>query len=161
MDYDELISRYLYNPSTGVFTRKIGVRGHAAGGNVGYVQNNGYRVIHFMGRPHGEHRLAWLYVYGEWPKDQIDHINKNKEDNRISNLRSCDGFTNHKNKKLLISNKYGIPGVRIKRGKWEANIRPDNKYIHLGTFADYFEACCARKAAEQQYNFHVNHGRTV
>lgn len=150
-----------YRPDTGQFVRRIGRRGHAAGELAGSVNSKGYVVIGIDGRPRLAHRVAWLYVTGEWPDGQIDHIDGDKENNSWANLRLVDAFTNHKNKKLLKTNTSGVPGVRLKREKWEASIRPDNTYIYLGTFGDWFDAVCARKSAENRYNFHPNHGRLV
>lgn len=161
MSYDllpALRASLKYDPETGEFYRVRGTRGHAAG-KAGSIGSNGYIVVGLKGRPRLAHRLAWLYMKEEWPEMQIDHINGDKTDNRWENLRQVDSFQNHKNKKRLKSNTSGVSGVCLKRRKWEANIRPDNKYIHLGVFEDWFEAVCARKSAEVKFNFHTNHGR--
>ena len=75
-----------YDPETGIFTRIKAVKGHAAVSKVGAVGNHGYLSIYFNGKLQLAHRLAWFLTYGEWPT-MLDHINGNKLDNRISNLR--------------------------------------------------------------------------
>lgn len=106
--------------------------------------------------------MAWLYIYGEFPDGEIDHINGNKADNRICNLRCVDHFTNMKNYPLPRNNKSGIIGVSWYKAlsKWEAKIQHDGKSIHLGYFDDLDDAAKARKAAEEKYSFHANHGRS-
>ena len=83
---DELRSILHYNPLTGVFTRIRSAHPHRVGVVVGSV-SHGYILIGLLGKRYRAHRLAWLYVYGTWPKHDIDHINRNRSDNRICNLR--------------------------------------------------------------------------
>ena len=90
---------------------------------------------------HRAHKLAWLYVYGEYPKC-IDHINRNPADNRISNLRVCTHAENVRNHSK-ITNRSGLPtGVRINKasGKYQARISFNNRQIHLGTYDSPKEA---------------------
>jgi len=122
-----------YNPDTGVFVweaqRKKIVVGSVAGGDNGH----GYWVIRIDGRLYRAHQLAWLYVYGEWPDRQIDHINGNRSDNRISNLRLATQSQNNANTRVL-SSMSGIKGVGMHNGRWRAQIRIDGKKVHLGYF---------------------------
>lgn len=103
------------------------------------------------------HRVAWLVVHGEWPDGQIDHINGDRSDNRISNLRVVSDAENKRNAKLYSTNKTGVPGVSWDRarGKWQAQClrKP------LGRFDTFEEAVAARREAERAGNFHPNHGR--
>lgn len=108
-----------------------------------------------MGKSMPAHRIIWEMVYGECP-DVIDHINGDKHDNRLVNLRNVDRAENMRNRKLNKRNKSGINGVSTRKdGKWLVVIR--TKYI--GLFDNFFEACCARKSAEYKAGFHENHGR--
>ena len=123
--------------------------------------NNGYITVGILTEQYRVHRLAWLYVYGEWPVKYIDHINQIRDDNRICNLRCVDDLENSRNKKQYKRNKSGIVGVNWsnKRNKWEAYISISSKTISLGRFTDKEDAIKARKAAEIEYGFHKNHGK--
>lgn len=107
------------------------------------------------------HRLAWALYYGCWPDDQIDHINGNPEDNRISNLRVVSNAENQRNTKRKKNNTSGVTGVSWhKRGRvWCATIRINQKQRHLGQFSNFDQAVAARKAAETEFGYHCNHGR--
>jgi hypothetical protein len=79
-----------YDPETGKFTWTRNRAYKALGGTAaGYLNTNGYARITIDSVSHAAHRLAWLHVYGEWPKASIDHINRNRQDNRIANLREA------------------------------------------------------------------------
>ena len=156
---NELTAEYLrsvlhYSPETGVFTWKVSTSRRVKTGDVaGSLNGNDYLRIMVQGRPHRAHRLAWLYTYGTWPKDQIDHINRNRTDNRISNLREVSNKQNHQNKSKPSNNTSGHPGISwYKRdSKWQAKIKHNQKSIHLGYFTTLEEAIAARKAAEKLY----------
>jgi len=106
------------------------------------------------------HRLAWLYVNGEFPPDQIDHINHVRNDNRIKNLRTVSCKENQKNKLMHKNNTSGVIGVHWykPRMKWKAGIKVNGELNHLGYFTSLREAAKARKEAERKYGFHENHG---
>ena len=150
-----------YNPETGVFTwlkRKQGARKSCiAGAN----HNCGYISIGINGKRYLSHRLAWLYMTGEWPKDQIDHINHIRNDNRIANLREATNQQNLKNTRISSRNTSGVNGVHWYKGrnKWQVYVKVNQKVKHLGYFTDKFEAICARMSANNKYGFHSNHGR--
>ena len=122
---------------------------------------SGYRRIKINGVQYRMHRLVWLYHFGEWPVDEIDHINGERLDNRIDNLRVVTNQENCKNQKLPRNNKSGVTGVHFNKHhqKWQAQIKGDGKLKHLGSFANFEDAVAARKAAEILYGFHENHGR--
>lgn len=107
------------------------------------------------------HRVAWALHYGEWPKEQIDHINHDKADNRISNLRVVSQAENSRNKPAQKNNKSGCIGVSWYRNgnKWVAGIGAGKKRVSLGYFKNFDDAVAARRAAEQSLNYHKNHGR--
>jgi len=152
---DRLKQLLWYNPCSGNFrscrTYKV----------VGTLRKDGYIKISVNNRSYLAHRLAWLYVNGEWPTGQIDHINHDRSDNRISNLRDVDNRENHKNETLSSNNTSGVIGVYWKKstGKWWAGIKVDGRMIHLGYYEYKTDAISARLGAERLYKFHSNHGK--
>jgi hypothetical protein len=84
-----------YDPETGLFTRLVRTGRIRAGEVAGTAHSRGYRSIVIDGRVYLSHRLAWLYVHGEWPPEQIDHINRNRADNRLVNLRAAKQSQNN------------------------------------------------------------------
>ena len=155
----ELTAEYLrsilnYNPETGIFTWKVRTSNSVKVGDVaGSLDGDGYLLIQLQRRKHLAHRLVWLYVYGEWPKLTIDHINRNKADNRITNLRDVSHKQNHQNASKSSRNTSGHPGVCWYKScsKWQARIKHNYKHIHLGYFTTIEDAIAARKAAEKFY----------
>lgn len=154
---DELVSLLDYNPETGDFFWRKSGSGRVLGRPAGSVYLNGYRYIGIYGRPYMAHRLAWLYVHGRQPVDQLDHINGDRADNRISNLREANQVENSWNKGARPSNTSGFKGVcwYAPRGKWVAKIKYGGKNIHLGYFEDPAEggAAYARAARELHGKF--------
>jgi len=126
-----------YNPETGLFFWKRKINNISNGNPAGSHQNKGYIQLMIDSRNYLAHRVAWLYMYGEWPKNQIDHINRNKKDNRICNLRDVNNSTNQINIGLRSHNSSGVTGV-VKSSKphrpWAAQINRNNKKIFLGYF---------------------------
>ena len=104
------------------------------------------------------HRLAWLYSYGYMPVE-IDHINHDKHDNRLSNLREVNKSENGSNRPLQSNNISGTHGVGMHRGRWRARIMVNQKEITLYNGSDKNEAICARLHANKLYSFHKNHGK--
>ena len=121
----------------------------------------GYLAGPVLGQVRISHQVAWAVYYGAWPKNPIDHINGIRDDNRIGNLRSVSYSENAKNQRLPKNNKSGAMGVRLYKptGKWLAVIGVGGKRIHLGYFDTKGSAIAARKQAEEDYGYHVNHGR--
>lgn len=121
----------------------------------------GYKVgaVNFVNT--SAHRVIWALHFGEWPKEQIDHINGVKDDNRIVNLREVNDAENRKNMKLRADNESGVCGVAWSppSQKWRVQIRANGIRHHIGLYSDFSEAVAARKAAEAKMGFHVNHGR--
>jgi len=124
---------------------------------------NGYRQGAILGKLYRAHRVIWLLQYGEWPKDEIDHINGCRSDNTIINLRLVSTEENSRNQKVRNTNTSGYVGVfRDKRGndgKWYAAICSRGRNIHIGVFETVDAAIEARKLAEKEFGFHPNHGR--
>jgi len=127
------------------------------GNEVGSIDSQGYRTVRLMTKRYKAHRVVWHMHHGKWP-NQIDHINGNRDDNCIENLRSVTIRENALNQAIPQNNTTGISGVcwATTAGKWIVHIHQ----VHLGYFTDFFEACCARKSAEYRLNYHPNHGRT-
>ena len=151
-----------YCPETGVFTRKIRTANCVQVGDVaGSVDGNGYLLIQYKGIKYKTHRLAFLYMNGEWPENEVDHINHNKIDNRWNNLRLADRTKNNRNASQRKDNTSGVTGVswHSRDSKWMASISHQKKLIHLGYFNCSTAAILARKAAEIKYEFHENHGK--
>jgi len=158
----ELKKELHYNSKTGVFTRLVNINcGTKIGDIAGHLNARGYIEISVKGKSYRAHRLAWFYVYGVWPKDHLDHINHDFSHNPIDNLREANAQENGRNRSLNKNNLSGIPGVLwMKRdNKWWSRIVVSGKTLHLGSFDDFFKACCTRKSAENKYGFHANHGR--
>lgn len=122
---------------------------------------DGYHHGSILGFYVRAHRVALAIFYGEWPTDQVDHINGNKSDNRISNLRVVTNQQNGRNQRLNAKNTSGTIGVRWDRNfkKWEAKIGVNGRTVHLGKYVSFEQAVAARNAAESLYGFHKNHGR--
>lgn len=117
-----------------------------SGKRAGRILKTGYRSIHISGRRYQEHRLIYLWHHGILPS-QIDHINRNKADNRIENLRSSDHSSNQMNT-ARRPNQSGFRGVRFvpKTSRWAARIYQNGKEIRIGTFATPEEASAAYEA---------------
>ena len=155
----ELKEKLHYNPETGIFTWLLhrSKRGETAGS----ITNKKYAVVGIGLKQYAAHRLAWLYMYGVWPKDQIDHINHVRDDNRISNLREASHKENGKNQSIKKSNNSGVTGVywaKIHK-KWYAQIRVNGKNKHLGCFDAKEDAILCREKANTLYGFHERHGQ--
>lgn len=133
IDADTLRSLLYYDPNTGVFTWRVKRGGTAEIGTVaGCRKDSGYRVISLYDRLYREHRLAWLYMYGIWPPDEIDHINGVRDDNRINNLREATRKQNSANRRKLSGD---LPkGVYRHRNRFRAQIRMQGHVKHLGTY---------------------------
>lgn len=131
-----------------------------AGKQAGHIGSNGYRIIGIGPQKWLAHRLAWLIIHGVLP-NEIDHIDGNRDNNRITNFRDTTRAQNLKNQKRKINNKSGVTGVcwNKTRKRWTAQIRVDYIFKALGAFDTIEAAITARHAAEKLYGFHPNHGR--
>ena len=157
----ELKEMLHYNPETGIFTRLISVAPNARAGDIaGCNTSVGYISIYVKNKKYAAHRLAWLYMTGEFPKHGTDHINHIKDDNRFVNLREATQRENCKNQSMRIDNTSGVTGVFWRKdvNKWRARIEVNQDTVCLGSHVDKFEAICARMSANNKYGFHENHG---
>lgn len=150
-----------YNPLTGIFRWKISKHKTRIGRIVGTKSNRGYIHIELDSIDYTAHRLAWFYVYGKWPKDQLDHEDHVPYHNWISNLREATGIENMQNKSMMSNNTSGFTGVSWdkSRKKWRSAIKVNDKVKHLGRFVKKSDAIKARKAANVKYGYHENHGK--
>jgi hypothetical protein len=141
-----------YNPETGVFTW-VSARGNLkAGSEAGTVDYQGYIRISINNKRYRAHRLAWIYVYGEISVSEIDHINGNKQDNRILNLRLATRSQNEANKPRTRVNLSGYKGVSHTRNNhWSAQIMVNKRFIHLGIYSTAEEASAAYRIAAYEY----------
>ena len=121
----------------------------------------GYRTGRLDGQQYLAHRVAWALHHGRWPQGQLDHVNGDRSDNRLENLRVVSNTENARNSSLSKNNTSGVTGVwrDTRRGHWCAEIKVDRRKIYLGAFASVEEAAAARKRAEKDYGFHANHGK--
>tara|TARA_R110002094_G_scaffold157781_2_gene144049 strand:+ start:17418 stop:17915 length:498 start_codon:yes stop_codon:yes gene_type:complete len=157
-----LLSILSYNPITGEVTWENPTSHRLKRGDrAGCVNGNGYRIITFQRNPFLEHRLIWLMLYGEWP-EQIDHINQDKTDNRLSNLRNASSLENHRNLSISKRNTSGFTGVSWSKTyqHWVASISLNKKSVCLGCYTNKVDAINCRKEANEKYGFHPNHGMT-
>jgi len=157
---EELKSLLTYNPETGIFHWLKKGTGRRPNLVAGTIRKDEYVHIAISRSQYYAHRLAWLYVYGKLPINEIDHINQNRSDNKISNLRDIAQAKNKKNKALYKKNSTGMSGVYLEKfGTYAASITVDKKQLWLGRFKNIEDAFSARKEAEIKYGFHENHGK--
>lgn len=143
INLDGLKQLIIYNPDTGIFNWKY-IR--AGSGKVnkeaGHVTDKGYRRIRILSKNYFAHKLAWFYMTGEWPPDglQVDHINRNRLDNRWCNLRLLTREQNCQNCHGQSNNTSGFKGVTKRGNKYEANLYHHGKLEYLGWFNSALEA---------------------
>lgn len=129
-------------------------KGIKPGDIAGNIQKTGYRRLEHMENSMLAHRIAWLLYYGEEP-NMIDHINGNRADNRIENLRSVTPRVNSQNRRRPQKDtRSGFLGVDQARGtkNWRASIQTDGKRVRLGSYETREEAYAAYVAAKQKYH---------
>jgi hypothetical protein len=152
---DQLKDALHYEPETGIFTWRIRPSKSILPGMVaGCTEKRiGYVTIGIAGKVYKAHRLAWLYVHGVWPSGLIDHINCQKADNRIANLREVTASGNSQNvNKPNKRNKSGFMGVIRFQNKWRASITIRGKTRCLGDYATPEEAHEAYVIAKRKHH---------
>jgi len=144
-----LLSRFHYSPRTGILTWLNGPRKKRRAGG---VNDSGYRIINFYGRPYRAHRLIWLYMTGCWPQRDIDHRNGVRDDNAWDNLRSCTRSQNLMNASARGNCTTGYKGVSFysSRNCYEAYINKDSKRTKLGYFETEVDAAKAYNIAAKE-----------
>lgn len=182
MDYrklpdPELLRKLLsYDPETGILTwreRPLEMfknkasfarwNSRYAGKEAFVTEVAGYKIGSLLKGHYRAHRIIWAMLYSAPPVGQIDHINGDRSDNRLVNLRCVSIAENRRNQKTPITNTSGFIGVGWHKhtGKWRASIKINGRGIHLGGFDTIEEAIQAREAAQRELDFHPNHGRAA
>ena len=105
---EQLRELVTYHPESGLFTWKTSLRSDLVGKLAGSRNTKGYIHIYVLGQRYKAHRLAFLYMTGQWPEDEVDHINRVRDDNRWINLRESDHLSNSRNR---TNNTSGVPGI--------------------------------------------------
>lgn len=151
-----------YDPNTGHLTwiKKPNKR-VLIGNRAGNLRKDGYRAIYFKSKAYQEHHVVWCWYYGDYPPEQLDHINHVRDDNRISNLRAVTKAENARNRTRRESrvNEVGVWWCR-KRYKYVAEITVQGKKVFQRTYDDIETAIQERKAKAIELGFHENHGQS-
>lgn len=138
-----------YNKETGKFFWKVNIAKNVRMGREAGTIKDGYIYIRIDKRVYAAHRLAWLYHYGKWPEKEIDHINRNPQDNRLSNLRDVSKSENQRNSRASKKEDYGVYPYRQKSPTWakyEVLFNRGKTSYHGGMFASKDEAIQAAQA---------------
>ena len=160
IDFETVNNLLQYNPITGLLRLRVEGYGRKLGGVAGNLDKKGYLEISIKGKGYRSHRLIWLLVFRRFPEQQIDHINQNKSDNRLVNLRVVNNRENHKNMRLYSNNTSGICGVHWSRKDsiWVSGIMSLDGEISK-SFKSLLDAVCFRKSLEIKFGYHENHGK--
>lgn len=147
---ESLKENLAYDPLTGLFTRVKDKGPWKAGSVAGSRHHSGYITVFVCGKYYTAHRLAWFYTHGYFPDLEIDHINRVRSDNRLSNLRLVTRTQNMHNYSGHSLNSSGFTGVSLnKRKKWRATVNVNKTWVELGTFETPKEAAAAYKGAKR------------
>lgn len=141
LDYDSVRGRLVW--------RGVGHAARRPGHIAGSAHKSGYRHITIDRRAYKEHRVVWCWVHGRWPPDEIDHINRDRSDNRVENLREATRSQNAINGPVRRNNATGHNGVSRRHGRWLARIHIGYKSRFLGYFDSLDDAIAARAIAAQ------------
>lgn len=159
MTQEYLKSKLHYDSTTGIFTWLTGQNtGKVAGCKNGDLPDKGYWKISIDKIRYSAHRLAWLYEYGEFPPSILDHIDKNRINNSISNLRLATDLLNSRNQSIYKNSPTGFHGVTAHGNRWRARININGKKVHLGVFDTIEEAAAYRHIKELELGFSETHG---
>ncbi len=144
-----------YDEQAGLFTRRIASGGRRVGAPAGAIRKDGYMHVALCGKTYLAHRLAWALVHGDWPQHQIDHIDGNRLNNAISNLRDVSPTTNQQNRRRAYkTSTTGLLGASLDRarGKFVARIKVGNRNLTLGRFDTAQEAHEAYLSAKRKFH---------
>lgn len=158
LTYEEVSELLEYRPEIGgsclVWKKDVGNGKIKAGSAAGYTQKNGYVYVKIKRKLYRSHRLVWLLVTKNWPKDQLDHIDGVKTNNVIGNLRECNSHTNQQNRVKKYNSVTGYIGVAYdkERNKYLATIGYNGKRYNLGRFSTPEEAHVAYLEAKSKFH---------
>lgn len=153
MTYEEAHSLLDYDPTSGLLRWKVSTGPMIRVGAVaGYRSTRDYIRVRYAGKQYQAHRLAWLLANGRYPSGLIDHINGDRTDNRLSNLRDATPAINSQNqRRATVRNKSsGLLGVTRNRAGWQASVRLNGRQHHVGTFKTPEEAHVAYLEAKRR-----------
>jgi hypothetical protein len=169
LEYDCLTGNLTWKPrshATEPFARAAEIvrwNKRFAGRTAGTLARNGYTVLCIRDRQYKAHRVCYAIGAGADTASlrhiYIDHVNGDRSDNRIANLRAATTGDNNRNARLSARNKSGVVGVAIKRNGFEASISYNNVRYFIGRFSTVDDAAKARKDFEKKLGYHPNHGR--
>ena len=148
-----------YDPETGLLIRKMRRGPRKAGSIAGRVEDDGYIRVKVGQNLYPAHRIAWFLHHGQQPEGQLDHIDNDKTNNRISNLRLATPIQNNQNIGKTSSCTSGVKNVTWQKGAWEVRLRVNGKRMYFGRFQNLFEA--RERAIELRKLHHgefANHG---
>lgn len=151
-----------YNQDTGDFYWKIDISRAMGAGSKAGTTSFGYKVIAIHGISYFAHRLAWFYIYSNWPMGIIDHIDRNRANNAIANLRDTNYSVNNSNKPVSQSSISGHKGVYYNKpnGAWYVRLRVNKKLIFVGSFDNLNSAVIAKEKAEKNLGIHPSNTST-
>jgi len=152
---EEVRKHFSYNKKTGILRRKTATGTAKIGDIVSYKTPNGYLSVSFKNKKYQVHRLIWFGMTGYFPENDIDHINRIRDDNRWKNLREVSKQCNARNCNISKNNNSGITGIcwNKSKNKWAVQIMVNRKKYYIGRFKDFDEAVCHRLAVEQCLNW--------
>lgn len=146
---------FLYNQHTGIlrWRKKYGTA--KKGDEAGYIQKDGYGYVGINKKKYFTHRIIWCGVYGYFPENDIDHIDRIRHHNWLSNLREVSKQCNSRNTGNFKNNTSGVKGVHLVKetNKWKAVITLNNKKKYLGIYDQFHDAVIARYKAEEELNW--------
>lgn len=148
-----------YDPKTGLLYWRKWKAGCRRNLRAGWQQSSGYIGIMVGDHETRAHRVVWKMIHGNDPA-HIDHINGDRSDNRLKNLREAPNWENNRNLKLMKTNTSGVCGVSWdkSRNQWVAEIYDNGKKRFIGRYEEKVEAIAARHKAERELGYHRNHG---
>lgn len=138
-----------YDSGTGLFVRQVKTCNTVRIGDIaGSINKLGYVVISVLNKPYLAHRLAWLYMFGEFPKGEVDHINRDKSDNRITNLRDVGRSQNSINTPVRAHSQIGHKNIKFDKrdSKYSVIFTRNHEVLSLGAFPNLELAIDARDA---------------
>lgn len=152
MNVDRLKMLLQYDPKSGLFTRIVKTSNRVkVGDQVGCKNGPGYLVAQLDGKLYLNHRLAWLYMTGDWPLGEIDHIDGRRANNQWANLRDLSHSENMQNlRSPMKGNSAGLLGVTRRHQKFRAAIKANKKALFLGSYQTAEEAHAAYVSAKRQ-----------